>query len=49
MIKRKGKSQIENLTFDHKSLKKQGSNEVRLGRAIHHWKDVFEGYKIFSK
>jgi hypothetical protein len=25
---------------------KQGSNEVRLERAIHHWKDISKGYKI---
>jgi len=48
MIKRRGMSQIGNLTLNHKSLESRGSNEVKLEHAIHHWKDIFKGYKIFS-
>jgi hypothetical protein len=29
--------------------KGQESNEVRLECAIHCWKDIFEGYKIFPR
>jgi hypothetical protein len=39
MIKRKGGSQIDNLTFDHNSLEIKG--QMRFD-----WKDLFEGYKM---
>ncbi len=39
-----------NLEFDFRPQIpwKQGSNEVRLERATHHWKDIFKGYIILS-
>jgi hypothetical protein len=48
MIKSKGESQIENLTFDHKSLQSRGQMMFHWGHALHCWKDRFEGYKIES-
>jgi hypothetical protein len=42
------KGHESNWEFDSRSqiLRNKGSNEVRLGRVIHHWKNIFEGYKI---
>jgi hypothetical protein len=48
MIKKRGESQIGNLTPNCKSLESRGSNEVRLERVIHRWKGIFKGYKILS-
>jgi ribonucleotide reductase beta subunit family protein with ferritin-like domain len=42
------KERESNWEFDSwpQTLWKQGSNEFWLGRFIHCWKDIFEGYKI---
>jgi hypothetical protein len=39
-----------NWEFDSQSQipLEQGSKDPRLGRAIHHWKDLFKGYKYCS-
>jgi hypothetical protein len=47
MIKKNVGSQIDNLILDHTSLWIRGSNDLQLGHEIHHWKDLFEGYKKF--
>jgi len=42
------KGQKSNWKFDSQPQipRKQGSNEVQLGRAIHYWKYILEGYEI---
>jgi hypothetical protein len=47
MIKRKGKSQIGNLTPDHKSLENRGQIRSNRGVLYTFGKIFFEGYKIF--
>jgi hypothetical protein len=44
----KKKGQKSNWKFDSSPQTpwKQGSTELWLSCAIHHWKDIFEGYKI---
>jgi len=44
------KGQELNREFDSwpQILWEQVSNEVQLKCVIHHWKDIFKGYKIFS-
>ncbi len=46
----KKKGRKSNYKFDSRPpiLWKQGSNEVWLERAIHHWKDILKGYNILS-
>ncbi len=45
---KKGKESNWEFDSQRQFLRKQGSNEVQLGHVIHHWKDLFEGYKILS-
>jgi hypothetical protein len=42
------KGRESNWEFDYRPQipRKQGSNEVQLRHVIHHWKDLFEGYKV---
>jgi hypothetical protein len=46
MIKRKGRSQIDNLTFDHKSLEINGQMKSDWGMLYTSEKDIFKAYKI---
>ncbi len=48
MIKKRGGSQIGNLTFNHKSLESRGQMRSDWKHVIHHWKDIFKVYKILS-
>jgi hypothetical protein len=45
---KKGRKSNWKFDFLPQTLRKQGSNELWLGRVIQCWKDLFEGYKILT-